>query len=166
MNSLFQLDIPKRHAHCCHQGERLVPGMEMYSLLVETETETYLRRDFCLPCWSLLQNEQAWPPVNRGYWKSKIELKKIPPSSTRTEKALVLLRELLQAPTPSEEEIFVLCLFLAHARQLALRQELQKEGNTYYLYEVLGQEEFFTIKVCALSSLRTEELQRSLSNKI
>lgn len=166
MNSLFQLDIPKRQTHCSHQGERLMPGMEMYSLLLEHDTQECLRRDFCLSCWALLQKEKQWPPLNRGYWKSKIEEKKAPPPSTRTEKALALLRELLQAAAPSEAEIFVLCLFLAHARQLALRQELQKEGTAYYLYEVLGQEEFLTVKVCPLSSLQIEDLQRSLANKI
>ena len=102
----------------------------------------------------------------RGYWKSKIEPRKSPPESSRIGRALKLLKELKAQPDANEEEIFVLCLFLSHARQLALRQEFKKMGNTYQLYEILRQEEFMTIKSLNLSQIQIETIQKSLAQKL
>ena len=165
MNSLFQLEIPKRQSHCFHQGERLSPGMEIYSLLLEDPSQTVCRRDFCSLCWSSIQIEREFPN-NRGYWKSKIESKKSIKSSNRIERALTLLREKLNAAENNEAELFVLCLFLSHARQLTLRQEFQKDGETYQLYEILRQEEFVTVKVLVLSEAQIEAIQKSLADQL
>jgi hypothetical protein len=167
MNSLFQLEIPKRSAQCAHQGERLLPGMEIYSLLVEEETtQKIARRDFCSTCWKEAGKSQGEQPTARGYWKSKIEKRKAAEGSSRVERALILLRQLQLSPEPQEAEIFVLCLFLSHARQLALRQEFQKEGVSYYLYEILRKEEFLTVKVVNLSQIQIETLQKSLADQL
>lgn len=164
MNSLFQLDIPKRSAQCFHKGERLLPGMEIYSLLLEDDTKKLTRRDFCSACWTQTQVEETLE--SRGYWKSKIERRKSSTDCSRVDRALALLKELVQAAEPQEAEIFVLCLFLSHARQLALRQEFEKEGAAYQLYEVLRQEEYVTIKAVNLSNLQIEEIQKSLACKL
>lgn len=167
MNSLFQLEIPKRSSQCAHQGERLLPGMEIFSLLLEeTEKQSLSRRDFCSACWTHVKHVEGEQPTARGYWKSKIEKRKTPEGSSRIERALALLRTLQQAPELKEAEIFVLCLFLSHARQLALRQEFQKEDQTYHLYEILRKEEFLTIKVINLSQIQIEELQKSLADQL
>lgn len=165
MNSLFQLEIPKRNTHCAEQGERLSAGMEIYSLLIEGETKELTRRDFCSACWTNRQIQEA-KEASFGHWKSKIEQRKTSSESSRVGRALILLRELLQTTDPQEAEIFVLCLFLAHARQLALRQEFQKEGVNYHLYEVLRQEEFITVKAFTLSHLQIETIQQSLACKL
>lgn len=167
MNSLFQLEIPKRSAQCAHQGERLLPGMDIYSLLVEEGEDARLtRHDFCSACWKDVRDTQCEQPLARGYWKSKIEKRKAVEGSSRVERALILLRNLLRSTKPSEAEIFVLCLFLSHARQIALRQEFQKEGSAYYLYEILRKEEFITIKVINLSHIQIEALQKSLAEQL
>lgn len=167
MNSLFQLEIPKRSAQCAHQGERLLPGMEIYSLLIEEGKEQHIaRRDFCSACWSQIRTAQCEHPSARGYWKSTIEKRKATEGSSRVERALALLRTLQQAAEPQETEIFVLCLFLSHARQLALRQEFQKEGCTYHLYEIVRKEEFLTVKVINLSQVQIEALQKSLAEQL
>ncbi len=166
MNSLFQLDIPKRNGQCAYQGERLLPGMEIYSLLIEEDTQRLVRRDFCSACWKQVRAIEEKQPSARGYWKAKIEKRKMSEGSSRVERVLALLRTLQQASEPQEAEIFVLCLFLAHARQLALRQEFQKEGVTYHLYEILRKEEFVTVKLMNLSQVQTETLQQSLAGQL
>ena len=163
MNSLFQIDIPKRSAQCAHQGERLLPGMEIYSLLMEEEGERLARHDFCLECWTQIGHAQSGHPLARGYWRSKIEKRKGEEGNSRVARALLLLRSLLQLSDPPQAEIFILCLFLSHARQLALRQEIKREESTYYLYEILRQEEFITVKVIHLSQLQIENVQKSLA---
>ncbi len=165
MNPLFQLEIPKRSIHCFHKGERLLPGMEIYSLLLDDDVKGLSRRDFCSACWTQVQIEENQLET-RGYWKSKIERKKPTADTSRIGRALVLLKELQQAPEPQEAEVFVLCLFLSHARQLALRQEFQKDGVNYHLYEILRQEEYLTIKALNLSQLQIETIQHSLAAKL
>lgn len=167
MNSLFQLEIPKRSLQCAHQGERLLPGMEIYSLLLgEEKSERLARRDFCSACWAQVRPLQGEESSARGYWKSKIEKRKVVENLSRVERALAVLRTLQQAPELQEAEIFVLCLFLSHARQLALRQEFQKDGSTYHLYEILRKEEFLTVKVINLSQVQIETLQKSLADQL
>lgn len=167
MNSLFQLDIPKRNTQCAHQEERLLPGMNIYSLLIEEGEEMRLtRRDFCSACWMQVRDMNVDKPSSKGYWKSKIEKKKSTDASNRNERALILLHQLLQLPEPPETEIFVLCLFLSHARQIALRQEFQNDGLTYHLYEILRKEEFITIKVVNLSQIQIDDLQKSLAEQL
>ncbi|MFI0434497.1 MAG: hypothetical protein ACH350_02060 [Parachlamydiaceae bacterium] len=168
MNSLFHVDIPKRSSLCAHSGERLLPGMEIYSLLFEDQNSSHLsRRDYCLTCWHTLEEKSSSQSPVRGYWKSKIEIRKEgEEGSTRIERALALLRRLEQMPEPAEAEMFVLCLFLSHARQIALRQDIQKEGISYHVYEILGREEFLTVKVINLSDFQIEALQRSLANQL
>ncbi len=119
---------------------------------------------FCAGCWEKMQKEKHLP-VNRGYWKSKIESKRALVSS-RVERALVLLRDLLKASPLDEAEIYVLSLFLAHARQVALRQEYLEGDSTYQLYEILGLEEYFTIKVLNLTSFQIEMIQKSFAGKL
>lgn len=165
MNSLFPLQIPKRTSHCSHKGERLVPGMEIYSLLLENETQAFGRHDYCSTCWTILQEEGKKLETSM-YWKSKIEYRKSSVESTRISRALKLLRDLQQEQEPKEAEIFVLCLFLSHARQIALRQEFKKEDVAYQLYEILRQEEFFTIKVLNLSQIQIETIQKSLADQL
>jgi len=165
MNSLFTIDIPKRQAQCAGKGERFVPEMEIFSLLTEEESKKIVRRDFCATCWPQFQQE-AQLPHSRGYWKSKIEKKKKISDASRAEQALMLLRLLLNTPEGLEAEIFVLCLFLAHARYLALRKEVQKENGVYDVYELLKQNEWITIKRVQVSQLEIDKIQHSLALKL
>ncbi len=166
MNSLFQLEIPKRQLSCALQGERLDTGKEIYSLLCEEDTsEKLIRRDYCQKCWKEVQ-----PTLEniskRIYWKSKYDKKPAPPPSTRVQRALVLLRELINSSPCAEEEIFVLSLLLSHARQLILRKEIEQDSHTFHLYEVAKQDDYFTIKVMNLTASQITTLQQLLASKL
>lgn len=165
MSSLFQIEIPKRNTTCSALGERLLPGMEYYSLLVENDVQQMIRQDFCTSCWPQVVDSDA-VLKSRGYWKSKIDLKKHEPVSSRSDKALNLLKELLQAAPLQEEEIFVLTVFLSHARKLILRQEFEKEGAKWGIYEIPRQDEFVTIKILPLGSIDTDLIQKILAEKL
>lgn len=164
MNSLIQLDIPKRSAHCFHKGEKFVSGMEIYSLLLEEEDHHFGRQDFCSACWNHMQKEGL--AKDRSYWRSFIESKKESKESARTARALTLLREFLLQVDTREGEIYVLSLFLSHARQITLRQEFIRDGIRFQLYEVLRQEEFITIKTVQLTELQIHEIQKTLAEKL
>lgn len=161
---LFQIDIPKRNGLCAGKGEKLVPGMEYFSLLLSNESYETVREDYCLECW-----EERTVPAgynSRGHWKSKVDPKKIGASSTRSDQALQLLREYLQQPGQHEEEIFVLALFLSHAKKLILRREFKEGEIAWGLYEMPQDEEFFTIKILSLTRLETERIQKTLAEKL
>jgi len=140
--------------------------MEVYSWLHENNEHQIGRNDYCAACWQEIQLEVCSKPESKGYWKSKIESKKVSPASSRVGRALQLLRELKNNSESSAEELFVLCLFLAHARQLALRQEFLQEGVSYQLYEIVRQEEFITVKTLRLEPTQIEAIQKSLALKL
>lgn len=165
MNSLFQFEIPKRQLVCSHHGERLQAEEEIYSLLQQEDPKQFTRQDFCSNCWLQVEPTLHHQP-KRIYWKTKIEKKPVVAASTRVERALNLLRELIKTSAQSEAEIFVLGLFLSHARQLILRQEIQEDLAVYHVYEVAKQEEYFTIKVLNLSTVQISELQQLLAAKL
>lgn len=165
MNRFFSLNIPKRSGSCYKGGERFLPGTDYYSLIVEDENQTKKRLDFCPLCWKEHPQEAKSPLI---YWKSHIEIRQESASlpSSRTHRALALLKTMVLEPQSSEEELFVLALFLAHARKLILRKEFEEEGLAYMLYEVAQQDEFVAIKKIDLSTLETKVLQDSLSVKL
>lgn len=150
-----------------HNGEAFKPEMEITSFIYEDrEQNQIVRRDYCMNCWLSISREVCSNPNSRGYWKSKIEAKKEAPPSSRTGRALQLLREMIQNPESSPDEIFVLALFLSHARQLVLRQEFEERGVAYQLYEIAKQDEFITIKIVNLSNLQIDGIQKSLALKL
>ena len=166
MKALNQLEIPKRSFQCFLKKESLLPGMEIISLIFEDENQEIGRHDYCTACWQEAHFSETEKPETRGYWKSKIEPKKSVIESSRISRALILLKEMLKSPEADPEEIFVLSLFLSHARLLALRQEFQEEGCTYQLYEILRQDEFITVKLFSLSATQIEAIQKSLAQKL
>lgn len=169
MNSLFQLDIPKRNTHCSNKGERLEAGMKYYSLLIEEGKQKFIRQDFCVPCWEESGvHKNLTDSKGHGYWQSSIEVKPptIQPQQNKILKALSLLKEMLQQGMNNFDEQFVLALYLARAKHLVFRQEIEQEGEKYYLYEIPGQDEFLTIKKMKLSELEVAAIQKNISSKL
>ena len=166
MNSLFRLDVPKRSLSCHRGGERLQPGMDYYSLLLDDENSKVIRQDYCLICWREMTGNRDLT-TNHGYWQSRIDRKEeIKGSQSKTIKALALLKELLELPEREDAEVFVLSLFLARARRLILRKEIQRDGMNYFLYEKVGCDEFITIKKMNLNSDEITLLRQILSEKL
>ena len=164
MNSLFQLDIPKRNTACSKGGERLVPGMHYFSLILTNEDQKTTRQDYCLSCWEDVSKNLT---SNHAYWQSNIDAKTdVKGIQSKVLKALALLKELLSQVEHNEAEIFVLSLFLARARQLVLRQEIKQGEEKFYLFEVARQDEFITVKKLNLDSLEIKSLQQCISAKL
>jgi hypothetical protein len=162
MKPLFPFEIPRRSTHCSQQGEKLFPGMEVYSTLLEDNGQIS-RRDFCPSCWL---NSQQKGEIKSSYWKSIIEVKEVRQSSHSIyQKAWNLLYELQKDPQ-KEAELFVLCIFLAHARQLILRQEFSTAEGMYQIYEKRKEEEYITVKKFFLSEKQILEIQKNVSEKL
>lgn len=164
---MLQIEIPKRASHCFKGGELLNQGDSYYSALILGQNEhVYQRQDYCLTCWK--ECGQSIPAMASS-WKSIVPKKKekseLP--KRRDDRALYLLKEALAnlEAEGAKEEAFVLSLYLARRRLIAVRQELMKEGKPFSLYEVAETEEMFCIPKISLSELKIEKVQQELSKK-
>lgn len=158
----FKIEIPKRSSHCYKGKESFQSGMEYYSLLLDDDSTQLIRQDYCTSCWKEVKTENSF-----GYWKSRIELKQEPKKITnkeRIEKALSIITD--SQSHQDENELFLLALFLARARQLILRKEFVENNQAYQLYEIAHEDEFITIKKMRLNQLKIDALQTSLSDKL
>jgi hypothetical protein len=158
---LLQQEIPRRKQNCFAGQESFVPGMEYYSLLNEDDAGKWVRRDFCLACWEKFADQKR----DASYWKSKVpEEKKHPKThADKNERALELLVTALQDPnTDTLGEAFILALYLARNKRLALRSQ----DEDVMIYEVLATEELLAVPKLDLSSLQIEKIQETLSSKL
>lgn len=148
------LKIPRRNGACHAGGEPFTPGMEFTSHLYEAEKGEMVRKDFCTAC------SPAEKEGSLGRWKGKVphpKEKKLPVE--RNARALELLKLALEEKADSEA--FVLALYLARARLIALRQELKEQS----VYEVLATEEMLAVPRMQLSSLEIEKIQMRLAQQ-
>lgn len=166
---LFQVEIPKRASLCHKGGETLEPSQEYFSTLSEgEEAGTYQRRDYCRACWEAMGNQPELP-TGSGSWRSVVPT--IKPVSDlpkkRDDRALYLLKEALNQQTPeSAAEAFVLSLYLARRRLIALRHEMnQPPRGALSIYEVAATEEMLCVPKLSLSELQVEKLQLELAKK-
>jgi hypothetical protein len=166
---LFQVEIPKRAAACHKGGETLEPGQEYFSLLAEGEVQgTYLRNDFCRACWDAMGNTPQ-TIHGAGSWRSTVPQGKMASDlpKKKDDRALFLLKEALNHQTPENiPEAFVLSLYLARRRLLAMRHEMiQPQRGAFSIYEVLETEEMLCVPKLSLSELQVEKLQLELAKK-
>lgn len=165
---LLQLEIPRRNIICSQGQEKFAPGADYYSTLTEAISGEWQRQDYCHSCWEALSREDA--KSTRGYWKSKVPLKQetVILSRNRNARALELLKERLACGAEEDrEEIFVLALYLARARVIYLRQELQQDdGSWLNLYEVSATEEMLAVKKIDLSQLQIGKIQSQLAAQL
>lgn len=164
--SFIQIQIPRRQACCLQAGEKFIPGMEYYSVLEEQDAQLFVRQDFCSACWE--QSEKAKQLTeSQSYWKAKVPSKKEEPASQpRLVRALSLLKELARESEEKQEEAFILAVYLAHARRLVLRQEIEREGVFYSLYEIPHTEEWITVKKINPFGLDIQKMKELLSQKL
>lgn len=162
MNSLLRHEIPKRHLNCVQDGVKFIPGSEIYSLLYEDDSEKLQRKDFCSSCWNEKLNQDV-KFKKRVHWKFQLEKKDIPTPSNRSQQALVLLKE-LRHTTQEKEKLFILCLYLARLKVLALRKELRNDEGLFYLYEILNEEDYLTVQVFDLHAQQIALIQQSIAS--
>lgn len=160
---LFSFEIPRRSRTCTAGGEPLTAGMEYFSMLQEGDNGEWQRCDFCSACWTNAKKQGS------THWKSQVpkEQSKLETQKHRNERALELLRNGRQSTTESDiAECFVLGLYLARCRVLALRQQMMHEGERYSLYEVVATEEMLPVRQVPLSQLQVEQLQEQIAKKL
>lgn len=145
---MIKITIPRRSSACNTCSKKFEPGSDYYSLLKDSQ-----RSDFCINCWKASENKGSC------FWRSTIPGKKIIPTGNRNEKAAALLKEL----EDSEEAVrWILALYLCRQKQLFLKQEFQKEGKKYQVYET-EDGEAFAIRAMVLSSNQILEIQQKLA---
>lgn len=165
----YHLEIPKRAAEC-HQGKELFQPKEKYhSLLLKVDEEDFCRRDFCLKCWEEVM-KKALPEETVTSWQGTVPaaLEKKDEFLSRDEKALSLLKEkITDETTENRQQAFILALYLARKRHLALRKEITlKDGLQALLYEVAETEEMLCVRKLDLPHLEIENIQKALASAL
>jgi len=161
----FPIEIPSRSALCAGCGARFEPCAHYTSVLHEEKEAVLSRQDFCTAC-------RAKAEEKRGVtsWKGRVPEKIVEedPFQSRDEKALALLKESATEEEQGErqQEAFILALYLARKRQLALRKELERKGERIFLYEVVETEEMIPVRQFKLTQLQTENIQAVLARKL
>jgi hypothetical protein len=161
----FVLEIPKRSTTCYKGKETLEPGEEYYSALLEDETKPgYVRRDYCKKCWEDALKEEG--KLFKSSWKAKVPPNtKVPKiKENYFEKAFRLLRDSMDDPE-QHGEAFLLALFLARKKKLLLRQEINKDGKLYYLYENPATEEMLAVRKVDLTEIQQDKIQADMARK-
>lgn len=161
---LTNFTIPKRHLNCSRGAHPFSPGDKCYTF-VSAEPNRWSRQDLCEACWFDLKS-QGLPAGIKSHWQTKVQNKESlkPLSKQKEERALDILKEIINKGSPEEErEAFVLALYLARKKLLIFRQEIELLGEVVYLYESVKTEELFSIKKTTLTPSDIENLQIRLS---
>ena len=128
-----------------------------------------LRQDFCQACWEKSVRAETLKS-GKTHWKSKVITKKKDPitAQNRDERVLELLKELIGLDSEeARQESFMLALFLARRRIVALRQEVQQDdGSLAQLYEVGDTEEMLCVKKYPLAALNVQVIQAEIAKKL
>ncbi len=153
---LFSLVIPRRSANCTRCAASLEPGTTVYSF-VDGDDEAFQRFDLCPTCW---KGESD----SRSHWRAQVPQKK--PSLrdlflNRDERALSWFRTL---GADQVAKRFVLALYLARRKRIALRKEVTKKGTLFQIYESADSEETFTVVRPELSVLEVSTLQKEIAD--
>lgn len=161
---MLPITIPRRSRHCMACKETLCPGAEYTSVLTEDDKKGALQRhDFCFRCWDDERIEQL-----KSIWKAVVPEKKSAAKDPEGhyDEVLDLMRDEMEKDTEqSKGYAFVLALYLTRKRQIALRQEIDFEGQQAYIYEVLNTEEILCVKNMTLTLDRLQGIQETLIDK-
>lgn len=170
MHTAFQIMIPRRSSACAGGGEKFEPKQTYHSVVREDDGGEFVRLDYCSPCWEKIADELKGEEI--VHWKGQVPAKVVQnklAGLNRDERALVILKELLQKEELSEkeeEEAFVLGVFLARQRVLYARKQLTKDGKTFQIYEKGGGEEILAVPHKELSVLEVSTVQQQIAQKL
>lgn len=162
-STLFQIQIPKRSKVCKSCDEPLKAGMDYFSYLLEIEKD-YERQDFCTTCFPTQELSSS------KYWKSKVPVKKVAVEipKTKNEQIFAYLKSSLEKDSILDQKTsFVLSIFLARKRFMALRKEVRQEDQSIMqIYEIPETEEMILVKKMQISSLQIEEIQLQIASHL
>lgn len=167
--TFYKVEVPKRSYECAGNKEPLEPGSDCYSLLFDHEKEEgqFTRKDYCPACFEAAK-ESLKSAVT--HWKARVpeRAKEENIFRTKEEKALILLKELIESCDDQKcQEAFILALFLARQKVIALRREvMQEEGALFQLYEALESDEIYLVKKPNIATIPVSEVQKTLSESL
>jgi hypothetical protein len=168
-NPLHKPTIPRRSRVCCRTREKLEPGAEYISLILEGEGEgEYIREDILLSYWQQHPEDELAKRA-KSSWKSKIPLKPEAPKEQEEflERAYEMFLEHHEKTSPEDLlRAFVLALFLQRKKVFIFRQEMQHLDNPAYVFETQGAEDIYCVPAVKPTEEQMKSLQDELSHEI
>lgn len=160
MNRLLQATIPRRQRQCAGCLKSFTDKQEYHSTLGNEENGVFLRRDFCISCFSESCIKEkpavAWKGIVTGTSSKKVS------SEDRTGQLLELLKEVQGKPDQAADAFFI-ALYLARKKAIIFRHEIMSQaGKPLWIYEVTSTEEMITIEKVPLRHLQSAQLQKEV----
>ena len=148
-------------AHVCEACTQPFADKQVYHTLLLDEGGGLKRSDICEGCWK--KQEGAESRVRKGFishWQGVYE---VPPVVAQTDPiqkdtAETLLRKLIEQNDPKHAPAaFILAVMLERKRILRVKEQIKRDGQRIFVYELAKTGDVFTI---ADPDLRLDQLQQ------
>lgn len=153
----MDFDIQKCSRRCAASDRELLPGEQIYSVLV-VEGKDVVRRDYCQESWS------GPPEESLGWWQAKIPT----PERNRAQWAPheIMLHYFLELEASADQQDlrYVLALFMVRRRILRLEgsEQLGENDQQLVLYSPSNEAEY-RVPVASPDRDRIDQIQRELA---
>jgi hypothetical protein len=134
-------------AHACEACGRPFADQEKYHTLLVDEKREFRRSDICQDCWQKQYSEGA--KDRKGfvsYWQGIYEAPPPPSDPIQKENAESLLRKLIELNDHRYIPAgYILAVMLERKRVLKVKEQVLREGQRLFVYELPRTGEIFTI---------------------
>jgi len=148
-------------AHACEACSQPFADKQPYHTLLLEDKSGLRRSDICEPCWK--KQEGAESRVRKGFishWQGVYE---VPPpvanvDAIQKDTAETLLRKLIEQNDPKHAAAaYILAVMLERKRILRVKEQIKREGQRIFVYEMGKTGDIFTI---ADPDLHLDQLQQ------
>ena len=148
-------------AHTCESCNQPFADKQVYHTLLLEDGEGLKRSDICEPCWK--KQEGGESRVRKGFishWQGAYEAPAVVTQVDPIQKdtAETLLRKLIEQNDPKHAPAaYILAVMLERKRILRVKEQIKREGQRIFVYELAKTGDIFTI---ADPDLHLDQLQQ------
>jgi hypothetical protein len=153
-------------AHTCQGCSQQFSDQQPYHTVLFDLKREIQRLDLCEACW---KGDHAEGARDRkgfiSHWQGVFEVPPAaPPEAIRKENAETLLRKIMELNDPQYATAsYILAAKLERQRVLKVKEQFQRDGRRYFLYEHAKTGDVFTIPDPGLQLNQLEQVQREVA---
>ena len=151
-------------AQVCQGCARAFADQAPYHTLLFDEKQGYVRLDVCETCWQAQYSQGA--KDRKGFvshWQGTYAAPAPEPDPIARETAESLLRKLIEWSDPQyTAACFILAVMLERKRLLKVKDQIQRDGRRFFIYEQPNTGDVFTIEDPVLHLAQLDQVQRDV----
>jgi hypothetical protein len=153
-------------AHACQGCAQSFRDQQPYHTALFDLKHEIQRLDLCEACWQ--QDHGDGTRDRKGFvshWQGIYEVPPAaPPEAIRKENAETLLRKIMELNDPKHATVsYILAAKLERQRVLKVKEQFQRDGRRFFVYEHSKTAEVFTIADPALQLNQLDQVQREVA---